>query len=129
MNAVLKGAGDELEGYDLTVIEFSLLRACMAEQEATATQLAEVLPVDASRVSRLVNQLVDKGLLVRRRLRNDRRIVMLRLSEEGVRLTSEILRHMWAYEAKLVEGIDEQDLHVFAEVALKMTANHDAMKA
>jgi len=129
VNTVVKGAADELEGYDLSVIEFTLLRSCLESREVTATALAEVLPVDASRISRIVTTLVEKGLLIRRRLRSDRRVVMLRLSEEGVALTTEIRQRMKAYEAKLMEHISVDDMQVFADVASKLVANHDAMKA
>ena len=64
VNTVVKGAADELEGYDLSVIEFTLLRSCLESREVTATARAEVLPVDASRISRIVTTLVEKGLLV-----------------------------------------------------------------
>ena len=54
---------------------------------------------------------------------------MLRLSEEGVALTTEIRQRMKAYEAKLMEHISADDMQVFADVASKLVANHDAMKA
>lgn len=129
VKSVVGGVASELHPYDLNPVEFNLLNVCMDENECTATELAEVLPVDASRISRIVTQLVNKGLLVRRRLRNDRRVVMLRLSESGNELTSMLRRRIQARENKLVENIPEEDIRVFASVTSRIMANHAATKS
>ena len=127
VNAVEKGMAAEVTPHGLSPLEFSLLRYCM-DGERTATQLAQVLPVDGSRVSRLVTGLVDKGMLRRRRLRSDRRVVMLRLSDEGRELTSRIIENMRGFDAKLMEGIGDDELSVFASVSSRIIANHNAMQ-
>ncbi|MYD65672.1 MAG: winged helix-turn-helix transcriptional regulator [Chloroflexi bacterium] len=126
VNAVEKGMAAEVAPHGLSPLEFHLLRYCM-DGERTATQLAEVLPVDGSRVSRLVTGLVDKGMLRRRRLRSDRRVVMLRLSDEGRELTTRIVENMRGYDAMLTAGIGAEDLSVFASVSARIIANHAAM--
>jgi DNA-binding MarR family transcriptional regulator len=125
VNAVDKGMAKEVAPYGLTSLDFSLLKVCL-EKESTATQLAQVLPVDGARISRIVTGLVDKGLLRRRRLRNDRRIVMLRLSEEGRELTSVVLQKMKRYDTMLTEGIGEEEMRVFVSVTARIIANHAA---
>ena len=128
-NAVERGLAKELTPYHLTPMEFNLLRFCLGEQdqaEITATQLAQMLPVDASRVSRMVTALVDRGLLRRRRLREDRRVVMLHLSDEGKDLTLRAIGSMDAFVARLMEGVGEDDIQVFVSVFHRMVANHAA---
>lgn len=124
VNTVTKGMAAELSPYDLNPLEFNLLRACMERGECTATELAAELPVDASRISRIVTVLVDKDLLVRRRLRSDRRMVMLRLSGEGKELTSMLLQHIQAYDAKLMKNISAEEIRAFAAASAKIIANH-----
>ena len=127
-NAVERGLAKELAPYQLTPMEFNLLRFCLIEQgeEITATQLAQMLPVDASRVSRIVTAVVDRGLVVRRRLPEDRRVVMLRLSDEGRDLTVRALGSMDAFVARLMIGVSEDDIQVFVSVFDRMVANHAA---
>ena len=129
VNAVAKGMAAETDPYDLIPVEFSLLKVCMEREECTATQLAEVLPVDASRISRIVNRLVNKGLLRRRRLTSDRRVVMLTLTPKGSELTHEIDQRVQKYDAKLVKGISEARMRAFADTISKIAANHVAMKS
>lgn len=120
-----KGMSKAIAPYGLTTAEFNCLWFCLdKEEETTATKLASHLPVDASRISRIVTVLVDKGLLVRRRLRSDRRIVMLRLTKEGKELALQIRQSVDLYYAKLTRGIDEIELQNFASVASTIVANH-----
>ena len=92
----------------------------MEEGELTATELARVLPVDASRISRLVTRMVDRKLLIRRRLRHDRRVVMLRLSEDGNELTAELRRRVQAYYSTITENVSDEEMRVFRSTVFKM---------
>ena len=129
VRTVLRGVAEEVDHYGLSAAEFSLLKSCMGRGECTATDLVGVLPVDASRISRLVTSLVKKDLLVRRRLTSDRRVVMLRLSDKGTELTSMLIQHIDARNARLVEDIGEEDLTVFESVTLELLANYEAMQS
>ena len=126
-NALDKAMAREVAPHGITGLEYSLLWHCL-EGERTATQLAQVLPVDGSRISRVVTGLVDRGFLRRRRLRSDRRIVMLRLTEEGMELTSGISENMKSHYAMLTEGIGDEEMRVFASVTSRIVANHAAME-
>ena len=126
--AVTRGTSSILTPYGLFPVDFSLLRACQRMGECTATQLAEVVPTDPSRISRIVNKLVEMGLLSRRRLQDDRRMVMLRLTDEGSELTSELHGLTQAYYAALMEGIAAEDLRVFASTATRIAENYHRLQ-
>ena len=85
-------------------------------------------PDEAARISRVVTKMVNRGLMRRRRLRNDRRIVMLTLTEEGKNLTLKLHQRVQAYVAMLFEGISEEEMAVFASVTLKVMANYSALE-
>ena len=124
-NALDKAIRQEVAPHGLTSVEYNLLWYCL-KGERTATQLAQVLPIDGSRISRVVTRLVDMGFLRRRRLRNDRRIVMLSLTEEGFELTSRIFQNMRRHYAAFMEGIGEEEMLVFESVISRITANYEA---
>ena len=111
--------------HDLTPLDVRLLTICRRMDECTATQLARMLPVDAGRISRVVNALVEKGLLRRRRQREDRRVVMLRLTPEGEEVIDDVTRNLRDYFARLTEGVGEDDLNAFAVVAHRIVANYE----
>ena len=113
--------------YDLTPIDVRLMMICRQMDECTATQLARMLPVDAGRISRVVNTLVEKGLLSRRRQRDDRRVVMLRLTDEGAEVVAEIDDRLREYFARLAEGLNEVEVYAFATAAQRIIANYETI--
>ncbi len=126
-NALDKAMTQEVTPHGLTTLEYDLLWYCL-EGERTATELAQFLPVDGSRVSRLVTGLVDRSLLRRRRLRSDRRIVMLSLTDDGRETTSRIFENMRQYYAMLTEEISEEEMRVFKAVTARLVARHAALQ-
>ena len=127
VNVVAKGMANLAGPHDLIPLEFALLRAFLRQEEWTTTQLAQVLPVRPSRISRVVSKLVDRGLMRRRRPRHDRRVVILTLTEEGKALTLELHRRVQAYDAELSEGVTEQEMAALASATSKIMANYAAL--
>ena len=127
VNAVAEGMAELVARHDLIPLEFALLRVFLGEEERTATQLAQILPVKMSRISVVVTKLVRMGLIRRRRLRNDRRVVILTLTQEGMAMTQDLHRRVQAYEASLCEGVSEEEMEVFASVTSKVMANYGSL--
>ena len=127
-NAVARGMEEQVAPYNLIPLEFAILRAFLGREEWTTTQLAKALPVTLSRVSRVVKKMVGMGLMRRRRRRNDRRVVMLALTEEGKALTLELHRSVHAYDARLSEGVSEEELAVFSSVLSKVMTNYTTLQ-
>lgn len=128
VNAVDKGLANEVTPYGLIPSEFNLLRTCAERGPSTATQLAEVLPVDASRISRMVTRLVNLGLLRRQRLRSDRRVVLLHLTDKGRDLTSRVVERVQVHIGRLLLGVSEDEMRDFTLLTEKITANYEALK-
>ena len=128
VNAVARGLDREAAAYDLTPTEFAAVRLFLIDLEWTATELSEMLSVDASSMSRAVSRLVDRGVLRRRRPREDRRLVFLKLTEEGVALGLELHKRAHSHEGRLTRGISPEDLEVFLATIRRIVANHAALK-
>ena len=124
-----RSQGDGRSGcsHDLIPLEFALLRAFLRQEEWTTTQLAQVLPVKPSRISRVVTKLADRGLISRRRPRKDRRVVILTLTEEGKAFTVELHRRVQAHDARLSVGVTEQEMVALASATSKIMANHASL--
>ena len=127
VNVVARGMADLVAPHGLIPLEFALLRLFLRQEEWTTTRLAQVLPVKVSRISRIVTKLVDRGLMRRRRPVNDRRVVFLTLTDEGRALTGELHRRVSEYEARLSEGVSEEEMEVLASAASKILANYSAL--
>src|SRR3954471_16580434 len=58
--------------------------------DLTMSRLAELLDVSLSNATGLVDRMAERGLVDRIRVPNDRRVVLVRASEDGARIRDEI---------------------------------------
>ncbi len=81
--ATAEGSLVNLAPHSLSAPEYGILDRCSRGEAQTVTELASLLPGDASMMSRHVSKLVDRGLMGRTRLLEDRRTVRLRLTADS----------------------------------------------
>lgn len=123
LEAVSKGVKADLSHEGLTPLQFAMIRLFLTDEEWTVSELADVLPVEVPAVSRHVTRLVDRGILYRRRQGNDRRFVLLKLTEEGRKLGLELQSKEHLHEEALVDGIDEVEVEAFLSTISKILNN------
>ena len=128
VNAVAGGMARIVAPHGLTHIDFAILRLFLGSEEWTTTQLAQTLPLALSGISRSVTKLVNMGLMQRRRLLSDRRVVILTLTEEGLTLTLDLYQRVQAFDMSLCEGVGEEDMAVLAAVSSRVRANYEALQ-
>jgi DNA-binding MarR family transcriptional regulator len=73
-----------LQGAGLTVQQYVALRLVMEGFAKVPSDIAKTLGLDTGGATRLVDQLEERGLLVRKREAGDRRLVSLALTPEGL---------------------------------------------
>jgi DNA-binding MarR family transcriptional regulator len=76
-------------------------------EKLSVNDLAEILRLDKSTVSRSVDNLVNTGLVLREPDPEDRRYVTLRLSEKGGVVFADLERRMESYFADIVDMLPE----------------------
>ncbi|MFN8073908.1 MAG: MarR family transcriptional regulator [Kineosporiaceae bacterium] len=75
----------------LTLSRWFVLRELVERPGCTAAELAGILSLSKARLSAVVEELVEAGLVRRERRPDDRRRLHLSLTEEGRRLTVELV--------------------------------------
>ena len=127
VNALARGTAQIAADRELSHIDYSVLRLFLEVDEWTTTQLARVVPIAPSSISRTVTKLVYRGLMQRRRLLSDRRVVILSLTDEGTAVTRELHGRVQAYEARLCRGVGEQEIAVLMSVTSTVMSNYAAV--
>jgi len=89
-------------------------------------EVAEVLAVDPSTASRVVDRAAEAGLLERRACADDRRRARLRLTSDGEALLAEVTARRRAVLAAAVEGWDRDDLVLLQVLVDRLLAGFDA---
>ena len=83
---LVRAADVELDRYDITHAQGSILLMLASGKYATAAELSRELYLDSASMTRMVDRLEKRGLLARVARSADRRVTDLRLTEEGQRL-------------------------------------------
>ena len=92
----------------------------IAEHQPRLTELAELLNVDLSAVSRQVRQLEDRGLVARSADPDDRRAAMLSLTAEGKEALAEFRASQRRRMAELLEGWSRADRAALATLLTRL---------
>jgi len=87
-----------------------------ASDEMTISHLAAKLHVSPPSASNMVDRLVDKGVLLRERSKQDRRKVVVRLSEEAAVHAEGMERAVLAAFLDLVEKVGPETAEKWCEV-------------
>lgn len=75
--------------------------------EISLNELAKILNLDKSTMSRTINKLVDDNLAVRESHPEDRRYIVIKLTERGIRVFKTIEENMTNYYKKIFMSIPE----------------------
>ena len=109
---------------DVTLAQHRVLIELASRGSQRLADLATSLGVDRSTATRMCDRLVRKGLVHRRRMREDRRGVRVSLSIDGAELVREVSRRRSAEIAKIVRRMPKEQrpvavdaLRVFARAA------------
>lgn len=77
-------------------------------KDISLNELAELLTLDKSTMSRTINKLVDSGLVIRELHPDDRRYVSIKLSKEGIKVFDNIENSMEKYYQSIFASIPEE---------------------
>ena len=127
VNAMARGMARIVAPRGLAHFDFAVLRLFLGVEEWTTPCWAQALPLAPSGISRTVTKLVEKGLVRRRRLLSDRRVVILTLTDAGTALAQGLNKRVGAYDASLCEGAGEEEMATFVAVSSKVMANYAAL--
>ena len=117
-----------LAPYGITPAEFRILSLLVSRGSLNARDIAESVPIDPSFISRMVQRLVEKSLIYRRRSTVDRRQVTLRHTAAGAELVSDIEQAMENMESELVDRVSAANLRRTKSAILSMTENIRALE-
>ena len=112
-NTVFSYFKKELSGLDVTPIQYATLK-CLWEQDGQMpSQLAETLNLDSSTVTGILGRLEDKKLISRSFRVDDRRKVIVHLTDEGRALEQPVSEIIERLNREVTAGLSPQEMDVF----------------
>lgn len=113
----------ELRQFDLALTEWRVCAALNRSPHQRLSDLAVNTSSDASTLSRTVDGLLQRGLLVRERSPDDARAVALALTPEGHALTERVIPLARLYERVALAGIDPQHVELLRQLLHRIYDN------
>lgn len=119
----------EMARHGLTDAQWGPLFLIAAGRGCTAAALAQELLVNAGAMTRTLDRLEKKGLLLRRRSEEDRRVVMLELTPEGARAAARIPAVLASVYNAHLAGFSEEEFAALKSMLARMVANGARLQA
>lgn len=108
------------ERFALNRAEWRILAALGDEPNMTGKQLSAYTTLDKMQVSRAVNAMLDRSLLIRSENPADRRNMVLCLSDQGQELLSQVIPVVQEREKFLLEALTETEQTMFEVASRKI---------
>ncbi len=109
---------------DITTDQYYVLRFIYQNDPCTSSRLAEQFEVNRSAITAMTNRFTDKGYIRRIADPDDRRVIMLSVTEEGKRVVEngeeKIRKFVESYMQELDKDEIEQFIGIYEKVAEAM---------
>jgi DNA-binding MarR family transcriptional regulator len=100
---------EECAEFDLTSVQYAALAAIRAHPDVDATRLSQLIAFDRSTIGGVLERLETKGWVLRTASPTDRRIKLLRLTQEGEQLLHQVEPAVRRVQQRLLEPLTQSD--------------------
>ncbi|WP_153915966.1 MarR family winged helix-turn-helix transcriptional regulator [Shewanella sp. TC10] len=108
---------------DIAPMHVRVLKIINKKVPCTAIDIANFLNRDKSQVTRLLNTLITQELIVKEPNPEDKRSQCLRLTDKSQQIMGEIAQIDKKIHEQMTDGITEEELILFENIAAKMAKN------
>jgi DNA-binding MarR family transcriptional regulator len=121
--SMMRAIDAEVAPMGLTAMQWTPLLRMAAGQADTAAELARVVGMDTGAMTRMLDRLEQKGLIRRARSADDRRVIKLELTEEGLHKAHQIPPLLAKVSNAHLADFTEADRETIKGLLRRMLAN------
>lgn len=116
-NWVQNAFTEDLKPYGISPQQFNILRILRGIGDWTAmSEIKDGLLEKAPNATRLADKMLSKNLIERKRSSSDRRVVYVRISNNGLTLLTEIDKNKSKIQVALMERITEKEAKLMSQI-------------
>ena len=119
---------EEVRPLGATLQIWRVLAALREQDGRRMGDLSDTTSIEVSTLTRLVDNMEQKGLVIRRRDEGDARAILLHVAPAGRRLTQRIVPIAERYEAVALRGFTVDEAAVLKTALRRLYANMDRLK-
>lgn len=128
LGSIVHQADRRLEAHGLTSVQWGPLMHLRKAGRATVAELARWLQVDAGAMTRLLDRLEKKGLCKRIRSTEDRRVVQVELTPEGVAAIADVPAVLAEVLNAHLAGFDRGEWEALKSYLQRMVETGEALR-
>ncbi len=117
-----------LNPFDLTLEQFQILKSLLHDSGLTQRQIGEKVKKKPTNITRILDRLELKELVMRCGNPDDRRASLVFLTEKGTALTHEVYGKLDYFSQFFVEGISKSDQQIVRKAFARMSENIDRLE-
>ena len=110
-----------INNQDLTLNEFSILLRIRFQGVATQHDLVKLFKVSGAYIAKLLSKFEEYGYIIRKEDPQNRRKKLVKLTDEGIKKTDELIDLIQGWEDKVTANISEEELKNLKKVLYKIT--------
>ena len=127
--SIVSAADIHLAAHDLTHAQWGPLLSLRTNGPSSVAHLVRELDNDAGAMTRLLDRLEAKDLCRRERSAEDRRVVIVSLTEEGLNVTAEITAMLSDVFNAHLDGFSEDEWRLLIKMLQRLVANGETLHA
>ena len=109
-----------INDHDLTLKEFSVLLRIRFQGVATQHDLVKLFKVSGAYIAKLLRKFEENGYIVRKEDPKNRRKKLVKITDEGIKKTDEIIAVIQSWEDKVTANITEEELKTLKQILFKI---------
>lgn len=120
-----KKTEDYFKAYDLTGVQFNVLllvRHAGSSEGLSQNEIGRHMIVTPSNITRLIDRMVENGLVIRTVSGSDRRVNLVKITDKGVKLLDEAWHGYGEMIQQSVYVLERKDVEQLADLLLKWFA-------
>ena len=125
--AIAKSLETALKPYEITPGQWNLINQLDQAGELSQKELATITHKEQATITRYLDTLERKGLVVRNKHKTDRRSHVVSTTDKAHELIRTVLPLTAITANRLIEGIDQQDIDTFVAVLAALRQNAEAI--
>lgn len=124
--SIFKSLEAALKPYDITPGQWNLINQLDRAGELSQKELADRTRKEQATITRYLDTLERKGLVVRNKHKSDRRTHAISVTDKARELIATVDPVTFEAADKLIEGIEQKDLDTFVAVLAQLKENAEA---
>lgn len=124
---ITKSLETTLKPYNITAGQWNLINQLDGAGELSQKELANLTHKEQATITRYLDTLERKGLVVRNKHKTDRRAHVVSTTDKAHDLIRDVLPLTAVTADRLIEGIDQQDIDTFVAVLASLKKNAEAI--